>query len=181
MRIRTLSLAVLCMLGCDGDGPASPEIGYSLSGSSAVVTGGGEFLLGGFIPFDFSVSGVQHADGSATGEFRFSAHVDPFVYAFHARVVCVAVDRVNHRAWIGGVITENRSTDPDLQLDIHQPGRDVWFRVLDNGEGEQTAADRMTFIGFTGSAGVITSQEYCDRQLWLNEGQVLSKGNIQVR
>lgn len=182
MKTRMLCYAVLLStLACSGDRSMEPAPQFNTSGAQAIVSGGGEFLLGGVQPFDFSVSGVQNADGSASGEFRFSANIPPFSYDFHAEVTCLAVDRVNHRAWIGGVITANRSTDPDLQLEIHQPGHDVWFRVVDIGEGSAVPNDRMTFIGFEGTAGIGTSEEYCQLQIWPNNGQTLTKGNIQVR
>ncbi|NIU75387.1 MAG: hypothetical protein GWN71_17950, partial [Gammaproteobacteria bacterium] len=49
---------------------------------------------------------------------------------------------------------------PGFQEDVHQPGRDIWFRVVDYGEGENaTQPDRSTFVGFEGDAGIITSAE----------------------
>ena len=80
---------------------------------------------------------------------------------FEGKVICLAIDPVNHRAWIGGKIKENRSTDPTLLTKIHKQGRDIWFRVLDEPSG-----DRSTFVGFEGSAGFITSEEYCAGQPW---------------
>ena len=40
-------------------------------------------------------------------------------------------------------------------------GRDIRFRVLDEPGG-----DRSTFVGFEGSAGFMTSAEYCAGQPW---------------
>jgi hypothetical protein len=66
---------------------------------------------------------------------------------------------------------------------IHQPGRDVWFRVVDNGEGGDQV-DRTTVFGFEGAAGFITSEAYCLGQPWAagdaNTWPVAS-GNIQTR
>ena len=64
-----------------------------------------------------------------------------------------------------------------------QPGRDVWFRVLDSGEG-QSEPDRTTFLGFEGDADIITSQEYCDLAIWPDDNartSPVTEGNIQVR
>jgi hypothetical protein len=100
----------------------------------------------------------------------------------HGRVTCVAVDSENHRAWVGGVVTENRS-DPDLQEAIHQPGRDVWFRVVDYGSGNDAQPDRTSFLGFEGAAGLITSAEYCAARIWPEEDartHPVTSGNIRV-
>ena len=104
------------------------------------------------------------------GNFHHWTESEGVTVDLRAEVTCVGIDPVLRRAWIGGVITENRSTDPDHQLTIHQPGQDIWFRMQDNGEGPDVP-DRVTFTGFKGSGGVITSAEYCERKLWLNEGQ----------
>jgi hypothetical protein len=82
-------------------------------------------------------------------------------------------------------VTENNSTDPNFQTAIHQVGRDVWFRVIDNGEGAKaSAADRSTVLGFTGAAGFQTSADYCAGKPWpagdANTFPVVD-GNIQVR
>ena len=61
-------------------------------------------------------------------------------------------------------MTENNSEHPDFTVDITQPGRDVWFRVLDTGDSGEP--DRLTFLGFEGGGGIITSAEYCEAAIW---------------
>jgi hypothetical protein len=59
----------------------------------------------------------------------------------------------------------------------------VWFRVVDNGEG-QGAVDRTTVFGFEGGGGIATSEDYCAMQLWTaNDANTWAvvNGNIQVR
>ena len=63
-------------------------------------------------------------------------------------------------------------------------GRDVWFRVLDGGEGAAAPPDRTTIFGFEGDRDVITSAEYCAARLWLDNNantHAVTRGNIQVR
>jgi hypothetical protein len=97
----------------------------------------------------------------------------------------VTFDPVNRRAWIGGIIKENRSTHPAFQVDtLHSPGLDVWFRVVDNGEGTSAPPDRSTTYGFKGSAGIKTSAEYCAVQPWpAGDARTfpVAQGNLQVR
>jgi hypothetical protein len=116
------------------------------------VTGAGQYDVNGLI-VTFEID--RH---------EFSIYADEgggLTVSFDAKVTCLSIDPVNHHAWIGGEIKENNSTDPDLQGAIQQKGRDIWFRVLDD-----PAGDRSTFVGFAGSAGFMTSADYCAGQPW---------------
>jgi hypothetical protein len=154
------------------------------SGVTAQASGGGHYdfiPIGG--PAQFSFTAVAHADGSASGEFHHSAILNGQTIDFHAEVTCMSVDLDNGRAWIGGVVTQNNSTDPDYQQDIYQPGQDIWFRVLDSGQGSNAPADRITFTGFKGGGGIDTSAQYCAARIW-PDGNARTwevTGNIQVR
>ena len=152
-------------------------------GIIARASGGGHYdfvPVGG--PAQFAFSAVAHDDGSASGEFHHTATLNGQSIDFHAQVTCLSVDAANGRAWIGGVITENRSESPDFQQDIHQPGQDIWFRVLDSGQGHNAAADRTTFTGFKGGGGIDTSAQYCAARIW-PDGNARTwqvTGNVQV-
>jgi hypothetical protein len=107
------------------------------------------------------------------------------VIDFSGTVTCLTVDPVLHRARIGGVITENNSTDPGFLTLNHEVGDDVWFRVEDGGEGGG-AVDASTSYGFAPTL-VNTSAEYCALPFtglpaW-NPATTfpLLSGNIQVR
>jgi hypothetical protein len=146
MRIRRLPalFALAAMLA------AAPASAAGAAGESR-TTGGGSFLFLGAtpnIPMQFSFSAVQLADGSAAGSFHHFYVADGFTYDFWGEVTCVTFDAVNHRAWIGGVLTKVTSTDPEVGLFA---GDDAWFRVLDSPDG-----DRSTSMGFV---GVIESSE----------------------
>lgn len=107
----------------------------------------------------------QKEGKSAKGNFRQTLVFQGLLIDFVNEVTCMAVDPDNGRAWIGGVVTENNSDNPNFQREIHQPGKDVWFRVLDTGKGS-AEPDRSTFLGFEGAAGIITSEEYCQKRIW---------------
>ncbi|HET6604836.1 MAG TPA: hypothetical protein VFG21_11640 [Xanthomonadaceae bacterium] len=155
-------------------------------GGSRVVassTGGGHFLVGGALDVTFAFSANQHADGGASGHSRHTVELQGLAVDFSSQVICVSVDAAAGRAWIGAVITENRSEHPAFTGERNQPGRDLWFRVLDSGEG-QAEPDRSTFVGFEGDAGIITSEEYCDVQPWPDDNartSPVTQGNIQTR
>jgi hypothetical protein len=164
--------------------PADPA-SFAVAGNRVVAsaTGGGHYLLGGALDIKFSFSAVSRANGGASGQFRQSVAFDDDVVEFHGAVTCLTTDPVNGRAWIGGVITANTSTAPDFIGPIFEVGRDVWFRVLDGGEGAG-AVDRSTFLGFEGGGGIITSAEYCAAQIWpAGDARThpVTSGDIQVR
>jgi hypothetical protein len=101
----------------------------------------------------------RHADGRVSGTFFQDQHDLGFVY--RGEVTCFAIDQVNQRAWIAGVLT--RSNDPDPVTEV---GDDVWFRVLDVGKGS-TELDRSTFFGFDqGVPPFDTSANYCAARPW---------------
>lgn len=192
MRFATVvSLVALFGAACQQSYPLSPT-GAALEGerssSQSVgvvgsVTGDGTYDAGTLV--DFSVNALQNGDGSAKGGFRHRATLASGLVDVSGRVTCVAIDASTGRAWVGGVVTENHSTSPNFLTPIHQVGRDVWFRVLDDGEGRD-AVDRSSFLGFEGGAGIITSAEYCAARIWPNtppntRTSPVTAGNIQVR
>jgi len=171
MRVSRLCYTVvgLALLGCDGSqqlaplSSADPRVQRSLAeddGGSA--RGNGRYdVLGLIVEFSFTAQTKDNGEGNK-GEFRvYADEGDGLIVDFEAKVTCLGLDLVNHRAWIGGKVKENRSTDPDLLTAIHEKGDDIWFRVLDDGSG-----DRSSFVGFEGAAGFATSAAYCAGQPW---------------
>lgn len=140
---------------------ASPVLSQQSEVDLGSAHGSGSYSINGLI-VDYSFNAVIEANGKGDGEFRvFADEGGGLTVDFTAKVTCLAVDPVNRRAWIGGRVNANASTDPDLRTKIHRPGYDIWFRVLDAATG-----DRSTFVGFEGAAGFITSQDYCAGQPW---------------
>lgn len=190
LRFTILSSTAL-LLACEGStepgqqaGPGDLEPGTLAGGIEVSTTGGGHYLLLDLLDTKISFSAVQNGNGNAHGQFRQSVVFQGQAIDFKGRVTCVSVDSENHRAWIGGVVTQNLSEHPAFQTDIHEPGDDVWFRVLDSGEGAGADPDRSTFLGFEGAAGIITSEEYCEEQIWPADDArtwPVTEGNIQVR
>ncbi|MEP6695150.1 MAG: hypothetical protein ABJB39_10960 [Chloroflexota bacterium] len=154
-----------------------------VAGAAAVsdmsgATGGGHFLFGGVLDVQFGFSAVSQPDGSAQGSFHQSYTQGGLTTSYWGTVTCLSVDTVNGRAWIGGVLTKVESDDPTV---TRQPGEDVWFRVLDNRQG-QDAADRSTVFGFVPLFE--SSAAYCAARPWpANNARThpVSAGNISVR
>lgn len=152
--------------------------------ASDVVTsasGGGHYLVAGSLDVQFAFSAVQHKDGTVGGSFHDSTNDGLGTVDFDADVTCLAVDHDLGRAWIGGVITANRSTSPDFTDEVHQPGHDIWFRVLDSGQ-ENNQQDRRTFVGFEGA--IPSSAVYCATRPWPPDNArtwPVTSGNITVQ
>lgn len=162
---------------------ASASTDAALRGGGPSTTGGGHYLLLDSLDTRFAFSAVNGGAGPS-GRFHQKLTFQGFAVEFHGEVTCVTTDPANSRAWVGGVITANNSAHPSFQAERHQPGHDVWFRVLDSGEGASAAPDRTTFLGFEGDAGFATSAAYCAGQPWPDDNArtwPVTEGNIQVR
>ena len=153
----------------------STEPQAAAAGVGERVTGGGQFVHPDFGTVAFSVTAVRHADGSVSG--RFQQHQFDVGFTYKGEVTCFAVDPVNHRAWIGGVLTHSDDPDP-----ITEVGDDAWFRMLDLGSSN-AGPDRSTFLGFEGGGGIITSEEYCEVKIWPDDNArtwPVEQGNIVI-
>lgn len=192
MRKTCLTLVGAIVLGgCDA--PTRPSEPYRLAPAltsaheseqrTIKADGAGNAQLPpGFGVSDFEFDVKQNASGKLQGTFRMSRVRNGLTSDFSGELTCLSVDAENRRAWIGGVVTENRSTDPAQQTAIHQPGQDVWFRVADYGEPGSEIADRTTVLGFKGA--IPTSAAYCATMPWA-AGDVntfpLVAGDIRVK
>ena len=150
----------------------------------ATLRGGSEFGEEWHLSIQFAVSGRQiDADESADGTFHHRTELFGEAIDFHGVLTCLAIDAAEGRAWVGGVVTQNFSErEPFASGEIYQPGRDIWFRVLDNGQPSE-GIDRTTFTGVAGGAGFITSKDYCDARPWPDDNartNAVTTGNIKV-
>jgi hypothetical protein len=169
--------------------PRAPKL--SLDASQAVVSsasGGGIVgfsAIAGASDGHFTFNAYVTGDGRAHGRFHQRRERAGLVVEFSGDVTCLTIDPVLKRARIGGVVTENNSTDPAFLTENHEVGDDVWFRVQEGGEGRD-AVDASTTYGFKPTL-VNTSAEYCALAFtglpaW-NPASIypLVAGNIQVK
>jgi len=147
----------------------------------ASASGGGHYLVGGSLDVQFAFSAVQYQDGHVAGTFHDRTNDGLGLVNFDADVTCLSVDREQGRAWIGGIITANRSTSSDFTGEIYQPGHNIWFRVLDSGR-EADLQDRRTFVGFEGA--IPSSAVYCATRPWAPDNArtwPVTRGSITVQ
>ncbi len=186
-QVLCLLLVPAAFLGCESAmQPEAPVEGLRIqaNGGKAVasVKGDGHYLLSGALDIKFQLNARVRADGSASGKFGQSLIFGGQLIKFQGTVTCASFDPVNGRAWIGGVVKNNKSEHPGFTTDIHEPGDDVWFRVLDTGDSAEP--DRSTFLGFEGAGGIITSEEYCEAQIWPDDNartHPVTEGSIKAR
>jgi hypothetical protein len=164
--------ALFLAFACEPERPLGPDFTASdaamSSAASQRVVGhvNGEGVIDVGVPMDFAMTALLRADGSARGDAFHHVLLGTNVIEFRTRVTCVAIDAANNRGWVGGVITENNSTDPARLQPRNDVGRDIWWRVVDYGSGLSGTVDRGTFVGFEGDAGFTTSAEYCAARPW---------------
>lgn len=157
--VGSILLVAAVSTGCDThptatDLPAAPEplLGAAGGVQGSTAGGGKAQLPPGFTLLGFSFNAKAFAGGTASGQFRYRYTSASGTVDSHGTVTCVTFDAANARAWVGGVVTQNNSTNPGALQERHQVGRDVWFRVVDYGDG-QLPDDRTTVLGFEGDAG----------------------------
>jgi hypothetical protein len=94
---------------------------------------------------NFSLTAIEYADGSVSGQYtdRF-ANGD----GFHAVIDCLVVE--GNQAWVSGVITSGRFTDPDTGEVFDLAGLYVFTSVQDNGTSANDPVDQisLSFIDF---------------------------------
>jgi hypothetical protein len=166
---------------------AAPDAALNNSGVTRSAMGAGSVDLtaanAGFADFQFVA--IAKANGEVMGHFSQKRTRNGLNIEFSGRVTCLTTDpNFPGRARIGGVVTENNSTDPAFMTENHRVGADVWFRVTDGQVGGD-AADASTTYGFKPTL-VNTSAEYCALPFtglpaW-NPGSIfpLARGVIEV-
>jgi hypothetical protein len=92
---------------------------------------------------NFSLTAIKRADGSVSGQYT-----DRFARGdgFHAVVDCLVVD--GNQAWVSGVITQGRFTDPETGEETDLSGFYVFTRVQDNGRSANDPPDQISFSFF---------------------------------
>jgi hypothetical protein len=154
------------------------------AGTVASTNGSGAIVVLGTMPGTFEYEALADNAGGAKGSLHYVLTFQGQHVEFEGVVTCVTFDAANNRAWVGGVITANRSVHPSYTTPRTQVGQDIWFRVVDYGEGSADPDDRTTFVGFAGDREIPTSAEYCRLQPWVAGDAStwpVTEGNLQVR
>jgi hypothetical protein len=125
----------------------------------------------------FHFDAERRADGTTSGSYYYNFQAAGF--SVEGPVTCIST--AGNQACVGGIVARIDSPDPEDQALV---GADMWWRSIDNGQGEDTALDITTGIGFAFPGGTITAESWCRDQpalLVLREVDPGSNLKIKVR
>jgi hypothetical protein len=186
-KLRGLLAALTLSLACDAPNGLAPSPAASARTDwtadqdrdgppAAAASGGGHYSLAG-LDVQFGFTAVSLSDGRTTGRFHVNADEGGgLLIDFSADVTCLAVDPVNHRAWIGGVITRT-PRPPTFSPRSSSRG------TTSGSACSRGTAPTTTFTG-RGSGGIPTSAAYCAARIWPADNArtwPVVSGNINVR
>lgn len=170
--LKLLSLLIAITVGCSSEHesaitqPPAPSVSFNAgNGVLYSVNGGGivDFSAAAVGNGWFSFNAVKKGDGSVEGRFHQRRETPAGLVEFSGIVTCLTVDLALRRARIGGIVTDNRSTNPNFLTTNHEVGDDVWFRVqadVKDADGNTVVVDASTTYGFKPTL-VDTSEQYC--------------------
>ena len=98
------------------------------------ATGSGQFRLADGNLRTFTASAVKHADGTVSGQSQLKNRSNGIT--IHSSIDCLFID--GNLAIMSGVVTS--STSPNRPV-----GGGIIWAVIDNGQGKNAPADRVTF------------------------------------
>ncbi len=105
----------------------------------------------------FSFDSERKADGTTTGSYFYNFQAAGF--SVEGPVTCIST--AGNQAWVGGVVNSIDSPDPEDQALV---GLDMWWRSIDNGQGEGSALDATSGLGFKFPGVAITAESWCRDQ-----------------
>ena len=141
-----LLLLVMSVTGCNEK--AAPTEPMEIAGNDVgdpLYKGGGpsangqailpeEALFGYFQNFSFQAR--ENQDGSITGSIEFNCR-QPWSGRVHGTIDCMTI--VGNQATMSGVATHS-------DIEGYPPGSLFWFRVVDNGEGNNSDPDQFSDV-----------------------------------
>jgi hypothetical protein len=125
----------------------------------------------------FSFDSERRADGTTAGSYSYNFQAAGF--SVEGPVTCIST--AGNQAWVGGTVATIDSPDPEDQALV---GLDMWWRSIDNGQGDGAALDITTGLGFAFPGSTITAESWCQDQpalLVLREVDPGSNLKIKVR
>jgi hypothetical protein len=123
-----------------------------------------EVLFGYFQNFSFQAR--ENEDGSVTGSIEFNCR-QPWSGRVHGTIDCMTI--VGNQATMSGVATHS-------DIPGYPPGSIFWFRVVDNGEGNNSSADQFSDVW-----GLRNNIPCTDDLSWPYDMFDIEHGNVQVK
>ena len=165
------------MLDPDGNAVAHFSTVSSAVGSGHVRRSDGSLR-------EFTISAVQHANGSVSGQYNLTIvpvnffkdlDITPPLVSFHGTITCMKV--VGNSAYLGGVVDKDQHGDLVLGQNNFTG---VAIELIDNGTGPDAEPDQISSLAVYFPGSPTTPQDYCDNP---SPGTVfpIDQGNITVR
>ena len=166
------SLAILAAFALAGHGGGAVALA---DGPVASMSGSGHFTGSNGEMVTFTHQAQLLADGTVKGSYNI--HLRSLDAVFKGPITCLAV--VGNHAWAGGIAETVTSSNPNLAA---LEGQEMWFQVIDNGEGANDPPDITSSIGVTPVGGPPgQALAYCQAMPPPRFPLVVEQGNIQVR
>ena len=171
-----LMLLVISVTGCNEDAAptefsSAPEeiVGGTLSKGGGPSANGQailpeEALFGYFQNFSFQAR--ENQDGSITGSIEFNCR-RPLSGRVHGTIDCMTIE--GNQATISGFATHS-------DIEGYPPSSLFWFRVVDNGEGNNSDPDQFSDVW-----GVSEGHPCTDNLPWPYDMFDIEHGNVQVK
>ena len=166
-------LSLMVLISCETtDNPSAPEGIANKDGGGSLYKAGPSANGQAMFPVE-QLNGIQnfsfHArinrDGSITGSFQVKARDENFPGRMHGTIDCLTID--GDQATISGVATQST-------FENFPEGTPIWFRVVDNGEGNNSDPDEFSDVF------LLFNSIPCD--LPQNVGMFeIENGNVQVK
>ncbi|MEM6639739.1 MAG: hypothetical protein AAF610_07540 [Pseudomonadota bacterium] len=102
------------------------------------------------------------------GTITYSSFFEDGKLDLVASVNCGRYDTDTKRVWIGGEISQNKSTRDDLKTGGYDVGQPVWFRFEESDTHPEPAA-QVSDLGFAGN-GYATAADFCADTSWSSDG-----------
>ncbi len=166
-------LLLMVLISCETtENPSAPEGIANKDGAGSLYKAGpsanGQAMfpveqLGGIQNFSFHAR--ENEDGSITGSFEVKARDAILGGRMHGTIDCLTID--GNTATMSGVATQST-------FEAWPAGTPIWFRVVDNGEGNNSDPDQFSDIWLLYT--VFTCNETVTNAL--ND---IENGNVQVK
>jgi hypothetical protein len=140
-----LLLLVISVTGCNEEAAPTENSSAPVDVGGPLNKGGGpsangqailpeEVLFGYFQNFSFHAR--ENQDGSITGSIQFNCR-QPWSGIVHGTIDCMTIE--GNQATISGFATHS-------DIEGYPPGSLFWFRVVDNGEGNNSDPDQFSDV-----------------------------------
>jgi hypothetical protein len=170
-----LLLLVMSATGCNEDAAPTEFSSAPVDVGGLLNKGGGpsangqailpEEALGGYFQ-NFSFQARENQDGSITGSIEFNCRI-PSSGRVHGTIDCMTIE--DNQATISGFATHS-------DIEGYPPGSLFWFRVVDNGEGNNSDPDQFSDVW-----GVSEGHPCTDNLPWPYDMFDIEHGNVQVK